>query len=354
MSHPFDTPLRLTRPTRLLTATALAAIALGACSTSDVTAPPTPAAGAITVDATTSWVYVSLADSAIVTPTPAAGQSSAWDVAFNGTNVMLNGGQAGPGGVTGFCVCQNSARNPSNAEWLALTPAGEKIDFDTLSRVPAGATFVSDQLTPAIAGFYRGSGAATAANPDSVYFVRYADSTGFAKVRVTNVTGASATSPGQVTIEYALANNGDAAFGATRTAQIDVAGGARNFDLNAGQVTTTGSNWELRFDGFTIRGNGGASGPGKAAAALIPSETFAAATPSSTVANAYRTDTYAGIFNTARFYKYNLLGDHRISPTFDVYLLRRGTRTYKFQIFSYYNATGVARHITFRYAQLSE
>ncbi|BAH39714.1 MAG TPA: hypothetical protein DGD08_13820 [Gemmatimonas aurantiaca] len=345
---------RAWRPIGRLLAVATTAVAVTACSTSDVTAPPAPSAGAFTVDATTQWVYVSLADSAVVTPTPSSGQSSAWDIAFNATNVMLNGGQAGPGGVMGFCVCQNASRNPTNAEWLAMTPAGEKADFDSLTRTPSGATFVTDQLTPAIGGFYRGSGTTATANPDSVYFVRYADSTGFAKVRVTALTTPSATTPGQVTIEYALAGNADAAFGTTRTAQIDVSTGAKNFDLNSGQVSTSATDWELRFDGYTVRVNGGASGPSKSAAAKITDATFAAATPASTVANAYRADVYAGIFNTARYYRYNLAGDNRISPSFDVYLIRRGTRTYKLQIINYYNSTGSSRYITFRYAQLAE
>lgn len=345
---------RVWRPIGRLLALAAAAATVAACSTSDVTSAPLPAGGAFTVDATTQWVYVSLADSAVVTPTPTSGQSSAWDIAFNATNVMLNGGQAGPGGVTGFCVCQNTARNPSNTEWLAMTPAGEKATFDSLTRTPSGATFVSDQLTPAVSGIYRGSGTTATASPDSVFFVRYADSTGFAKVHVTALTTPTAASPGTVTIEYTLAGNADAAFGATRTAQIDVASGAKNFDLNTGQVTTSATDWELRFDGYTVRVNGGASGPGKSAAAKITDFTFATATPASTVANAYRADVYAGIFNTARYYRYNLAGDNRISPTFDVYLIRRGTRTYKLQIINYYSATGSPRVVTFRYAQLSE
>lgn len=333
---------------------AAATLLLAACTTSDVIAPPAPTGGAFTVDASTRWVYVSLADSAVVTPTPSRGESSAWDIAFSGSSVMLNGGQAGPGGVTGYCLCQNSSANPTNATWLAMTPDGEKAEFDALSRTPATATFVSDKLTPAIGGLYSGTGASATANADSVYFVRYADSTGFAKVRVTGLASPTTTNPGRITLEYALAGNTDAAFGTVRTAQIDLATGAKNFDLNTGAVTSSGTDWELRFDGYSVRVNGGASGSGKAAAARIPDESFATATPNSTVANAYRRDVYAGVFSTAPFYKYNLAGDNRITPTFDVYLIRRGTRTWKVQILNYYSATGASRHISFRYAQLPE
>lgn len=324
-----------------------------ACASDDVAAPPPAVAGAFTVDATTRWVYVSLADSAVVTPTPSAPESGAWDIAFNATNVMLNGGQAGPGGVTGACLCQNTNVPRSNAEWLALNEAGEKIDFDTVSAVPAAAAFSSDVLTPALTGWFAGSGAAATASPDSVYFVRLADSTGIAKVHVTALQNASATNAGRITVEYALANNADAAFGATRTVTVDLTTGAKRLDLNTGTVGTTGTDWELAFDGFAVRVNGGASGPGKAAAAKITTATFATATPAATAVNAYRADVYAGVFNTFRFYKYNLGGDNRITPTFDVYFIRRGAATYKLQIVNYYNATGQARHITFRYQQIS-
>jgi hypothetical protein len=337
---------------RRAAAAGAAALAVTACATDDVTGPPAPVAGAFTVDASTRWVYVSLRDSAIVTPSPSAGESSAWDIAFNATNVTLNGGQAGPGGVTGFCVCQNSGANLTNAQWLALTADGERPDFDAITAVPAGAAFAADVLTPAFTGWFTGSGAGAVASPDSVYFVRLSDSSGVAKVRVTQLQGASATSAGRVTLEYALAGNGQAAFGASRTAALDLATGAKSLDLQTGQPTT-GVDWELRFDGFAARVNGGVSGPGNAAAAKITTATWATATPATTAANAFRTDVHAGVFNASRFYKYNIGGDNRITPTFDVYLIRRGSTVYKLQIVNYYSATGQARHIAFRYQQIA-
>jgi hypothetical protein len=337
----------------LLVLAAAASVAfLAACSTDDTVAPRTPASGTFTVDARTGFVYVSLADSATVSPTPSASESAAWDLALFATNATLNGGQAGPGGVTGYCVCQNTATNPTSAQWLAMTPASEAVDFDTLSRVPAGAMFTSDVLTPAFTGWYQGTGAGATARPDSVYFIRFSDSSGIAKVRVTQLANATATSAGRVTIEYATAANGATAFGAAQTATLDLGTGAKSFDFQAGQVTTSATDWDLRLEGFTARVNGGVSGPGKGAAAKITGVTYDAATPASTNANAFRIDAYAGVFGTSRFYKYNIGGDNRITPTFDVYLLKRGTTVYKLQITNYYNATGTARFITFRYAEL--
>ena len=330
----------------------LAATLLAACASDDVTAPPAATAGAFTVDASTDWVYVSLADSAIVTPTPSAVESAAWDIAFNATNVTLNGGEAGPGGVTGFCFCQNSSNDPTTAQWLAMSPDSEEGDVDAVTSGPAGATFTADVLTPAFSGWFTGSGAAAVASPGAVYFIRLADSSGVAKVRVTGLQGATASSAGRVTIEYAVASNGATAFGASRTVTLDLTTGAKSLDLETGQTTSGGSGWELRFDGFSARVNGGVSGSGKAAAARITTAAFGDATPASTAPNAFRTDVYAGVFNSSRFYQYNIGGDNRITPTFDVYLLRRGATVYKLQILNYYDATGRPRHITFRYERI--
>lgn len=333
----------------LALAGALAA-ALAGCSSDDVTAPPRPAAGVFTVDASTRWVYVSLADSAVVTPTPSAGESTAWDVAFNATNVMLNGGAAGPGGATGACVCQNATA--TDAQVLAMTAESERADYDAVTAVPAGATFVPEALTPAVSGWFTGSGAGAAADPSKVWLVRLADSVTVAKVHVAALQGATAASPGRVTLEYAVQPAGAAAFGATRTLDVDVATGAKSVDLDAGALTTNANDWDVRLDGFTLRVNGGVSGPGKGGA--TPAGPFAATTTATGIpGNAYRTDTFAGVFAVSRFYRYNIAGDNRISPTFDVYLLRRGAAVYKLQILNYYSATSQPRFVTFRYQRIA-
>jgi len=331
----------------------LASSLLLACNSSDVVAPRALDNGTFTVDARTGFVYISLADSAIVNPGPSASSSAAWDIALFATNVTLNGGQAGPAGVTGYCVCQNSNTAPSNDQWLAMTAEGEAVDFDTMSAAPSGATFVSDVLTPALSGWYSGSGAAATANQDALYFVRLSDSSGVAKVRVVALESPTATTAGSLTLEYAVASNGATAFGAVQTVTLDVSTAAKSLDLQTGQVTSDAAAWDLRFDGYEARVNGGISGSGKGGAAKVTTTTFAVAVPSTTAPNAFRIDSYAGVFGATPFYKYNLGGDNRITPTFDVYLLKRGSTVYKLQVTNYYSPTGQARFISFRYAQLA-
>lgn len=334
---------------RLVLAT-LAATLTFAAGCDDVTAPTGPIEGTFTVNAVSGWSYVNLSDSAIVTPTPSASASPAWDMAFFSTNVSLNGGQAGPGGVSGYCVCQNASA--TGTEVLAMTATSEKADFEAVTAVPTNATFTSDVLTPAVKDWFTATGAAATAAPSKTFLVRLADSLSYAKVRVTNIAGATATTPGQVTIEYAVQPSATAALGATKTLVVDVATGAKSVDLNTGTITT-GADWDLRFEAFAIRVNSGISGPGKAAAAVTSTD-FAATTTAKTADQAYQIDRFAGVFAANPYYRYNIAGDNRISPTFDVYLIKRGTSVYKVQILNYYNETGSPRYITFRYKRIAE
>lgn len=335
---------------RPLFTAALLALPLAACSTDDVIGLDNlPRQGSFTVDARNAWVYVSLADSAVVTPTPSASESAAWDIAFFSTNVTLNGGAAGPGGVTGACLCQNAAA--TNTELLAMTPTSELPDFENVTTVPAGVTFTSDVLTPAVTGWFTGTGAAAVADTTKNWLVRLADSTSYAVVRVKSIASPTATTAGTVTLEYRLQATTASALAATQTVVVNLATGAKRVDLNAGAVTTDAAAWDLQLEGFTIRVNGGISGSGKGAAA-VGTGAFTAATTAVTMANAYRQDVYAGIFGTNRYWRYNLAGDFRVTPSFDVYVIKRGTRTYKLQVINYYNESGAPRYITFRWARL--
>jgi hypothetical protein len=339
-------PIRSIRARRAPLAAALLLLSAAVACSEGVVDPPVLAEGEFTVDASTAWQYVSLSDSAVVRPTSPR-ESEGWDIAFFATNVTLNGGAAGPGGVTGACVCQNAGA--TNAQYLAMTPASELADFEAVTSVPAGLTFTADVLTPAMTAWYTGSTAAATAAPSRVFLVRLSDGTSYAKVHVTGIVPA-ATSFSSVTIEYAVQPTAAAAFGPTKS--ITIAAGSA-VDLNTDAASTSASAWDIRLEGITLLVNGGVSGPGSAAVADA-TDTFANTTTAVTQPQAYRTDRYAGIFGTTPWYRYNLAGDNRITPTFDVYLLKRGSAVYKLQIINYYSATGASRNITFRYQQIAD
>jgi hypothetical protein len=328
-----------------------AMLAITACSSDDVTAPLPPVEGTMTVDAATAWAYVDLDAGATVTPTPSAAESEAWDIAFNVTNVMLNGGEAGPGGVVGYCICQNAGA--TNEQVLAMTADSELADFEGVTDVPAGATWSEDVLTPAFSGWYTGSGASAVADPSRTFFVRLSGGSAYAKLHVTDLEAPTATTPGTITFEYAIQPTSVDAFGPTLTHVTTVSeNGTTLIDLDPQEGVPIGTGWDFKLEGWSISLNGGPSGPG--AVGVITS-----GTPYDEVTTAYiegvnyQTDRYTGVFGASRWYRYNLEGDNRISPTFEVYLLKRGDSVYKIQLLDYYGDTGDPRQITFRYERIA-
>ncbi len=329
-------------------------LSVAACGRDEATAPETPAAGTVTVDASRGWAFLSLQTGEIVTPADPL-RSTGWDIAFNGTSVRLNGGEGGAAGVTGFCLCQNSATNPAPAQIKALTAASELPDFEVVgaSSIPAAGAFTGDHLEPAIADWHTGSGAAATPSGDA-WLVRLRDSVAYAKLRIAGIQGPTAATPGRVTLEFATQASTTAPLGATRTLAVDVpASGAVRVDLVDGATTTSPTAWDLEFEGWTLRVNGGASGRGKVAVYEID-------TPFDQVTDAYagdpraysRTDAYAGIFAAEPWYYYDFT-DHTIWPVYDVYLVRRGDRVYKLQLTDYYGPAGEMRHVSLRYEQIA-
>jgi len=333
----------------LLLATLIAL--LPACASDELQAPPEPVEGTLTLNASTGWAYASLVDeSSVVVGDPTT--SPAWDIAFNATRVMLNGGAAGPGGTVGYCICENAAATDDQV--VAMTAATELADFESVAAtdVPAAGSFESEALIPAVNGWFTGEGAAAAASPGKAWLLRLGDGLSYAKLRVVSLAGPTASHAGQVNLEYAVQTAGDQPFGATQSVTLDAAAPV-SLDLNTGSSTPAEGTWDLRLEGFTLRLNSGVSGTGTAGAAET-ADAFEAITTASVDSRAYQIDGFAGVFNSHPWYRYNITGQNRIHPTFEVFLIRRGTAVYKVQVINYYSATDDPRHITFRYAKLAD
>jgi len=323
-----------------------------ACSDSTTEPPPPPVTAEITVDASASPAYVKLGDPASTVSVNDPTTSTAWDMALFATSVTVNGGAAGPGGVTAYCLCANSGATV--AELQAMTPANQLAAFEavTTANVPAAATFIADALNPAISGWVTGTGGAAAAAPSRAWIVRRTVSgVILAKFRVTAVSGATATSAGNVTVEYAIQPSSGASFGAVSTRTLDLSAGPVYLDVALGPVAST-SSWDLRLSGYEIRINGGVSGSGGVSAVLDQTTAFSLITSeyaSSAPAVAYRSDSYGGVFVSSPWYRYNITGtDNQIWPNFNVYLVKRDDAVYKVHITSYYGASGAPRQITIR------
>jgi heme-binding HmuY-like protein len=348
LNHYTPMLFRSVRPAALITL----ALSLSACGDDELSAPPT-FEGTLTVNASTGWGYASLADSMTVTPADPA-TSLDWDIAFNATRVMLNGGAAGPGGVSAYCICQNTAA--TDAQVVAMTPEGELADFEAVdaSDIPATGPFVTDSLLPAVRGWFDGTGAAATAVPGTTFLLRLDDDTSFAKVRVLSLTGPSTGDAGTVRIEYALQVNSAAPFGPPDTIDLS-AGTSTLLDLNAGATVTSGTAWDLKTDGWRILVNSGVSGGGKVG--VSPTTTpFADITTAALPAQAYSTDGFGGVFAGSPWYRYNIdpSAPNHIHPTFNVYLVKRGSEVYRVQLINYYGPAGETRRITFRFTRIAE
>ena len=334
-------------------ALSLLMLTLTACAETDPIEPAEQPA-TLTVDARISWALVALGETATQVAVADPSASTAWDVGFNATRVMLNGGVAGPGGVEGYCLCQNA--DATDADVQAMTPAGERVDFEavTLAHVPVDDdAWVSDALDAAISGWYVYDVTThqVSADPSKTWLVRGAGADPvYAKLRVTQI--ADATRAGaRVTLEYAVQPDSGAAMGPVQTVVLDGRTSPVHFDFATGAVSDA-SDWDIVLDGFDIRINGGTSGSG-GAGAVLTSDAFAEVTDASSVpARVYRGDAFGGVFTGHPWYRYNLDGNHTVFPTYDVYLIRRGDDIYKLQVIGYYSTTGDARWITFRYARL--
>lgn len=127
-----------------------------------------------------------------------------------------------------------------------------------------------------------------------------------------------------------------------------------------GPDTTSATAWDIGFNATTVVLNtaGGVKGyclcaNENATDAAVMAMTADAQLPAFTNVDASVIPAESSfsddVFTAHRWYRYNLTGtDHQIWPTFNVYLVKRGTTVYKIQITSYYGVTGTSRQITLR------
>ena len=329
-----------------------------ACSDSTTEPLPPPVTSEVTVDASVAPAYVKLGEPSTTVSVTDPSSSSEWDLAFFATGVTVNGGAAGPGGVTAYCLCANA--NASVSELQAMTPANQLAAFDavTSANIPASSAFIADELNPAISGWFTGTGASAVAVPTKSWIIRKTvnGSVILGKFRVTAITGATATNAGTVTVESAIQPSTGAAFSTTTTRTIVFGATPVYLNLATGPVAA-GGDWDLSFSGYEIRLNGGVSGTGGVSAVIDETTAFSQITSQYAAfapAVAYRSDSFGGVFVTSPWYRYNITGtDNQIWPNFNFYLIKDGDAVYKVQIISYYGPTGTSRQITLRTSRVS-
>jgi hypothetical protein len=129
------------------------------------------------------------------------------------------------------------------------------------------------------------------------------------------------------------------------------------------------ADWDLGFMTTAVALNGGDAGPGGAVAYCVCQNAAATDADLQTMTPATELGDFeavtaasipdatggwsADVFGEKKWYRYNLAGNHQIWPTYDVYLVKRGSEIYKIQLIGYYGPAGETRQITFRYVRLA-
>lgn len=132
----------------------------------------------------------------------------------------------------------------------------------------------------------------------------------------------------------------------------------------AGEVSpadpASSPDWDLAFQRFHVLSNGGVSGSGGTAIAIVPNQTLAALT--SAPADGYIEDQPDGddddsvaesAFSSGDgWYAYDT-ATNRLSPYPNVYVVRTGSgASYKLAISDYYDAAGTSGHPSFEWSEL--
>lgn len=345
------------RPTGAVgTALLLPLVLLAACE-SDSSGPNTgPATGTLQVNASSNsgYTYVRFeGDSLVVVANPGATE---WDLALRRYTVKLNGGVGGPKGVLGYNLANNAAAD--TATILSFTPSNTLAAFEAIGAgdVPADNQFAGEDLGPDFASWFRFDPTTNGliANPQASWKVQRPNSGGYALVRVIRMVATQATLD-SVEFEWRLENAG--VLGAAQTKVVGTGGGTIGLDFGTGnQVAATGCGWDVSADvNFIVTVNSGCQA---GSFPLDVTQTFAGTTAASDAPEygpflARISGPIPSSFSDPEApFLYDLAADQRLSPTFNTYLIKVGTDTWKLQLIDYYSPTGQSGYPTLRFQRI--
>lgn len=315
--------------------------------------------GTLTVDASSPVLstYVSLADGgSVVTPADPS-SSTEWDLAIRRFGVRLNGGVAGPGDVAGYGLGNNSAL--TDVQVTALTEADGDAAFAAVTEadIPAASAFEEDGLLPDPgASWFRFDPQAgnLVANPGAAWKVQESGG-GYAVFRVAELVMAG-QAPSSVTVEHRHQDAGGS-LGSISSTTLDLSGGPAYAALSDGSQHDVGTcDWDIGFTpqlSLEVNASCGAGTFPLDAAEDFTALTDAGDAPEyggflAALSGAFpaTVDDASGVF------WYNIEGNNRLWPTFNVFIVRTGSAFYKVQVTSYYDQTGQSGFPTIRFQQL--
>ncbi len=336
-------------------ATSLLLVACGESATTAVELPLTGLAlnevavvGPLNASALDTLVYFSFDNKALVPKT------ASWDIALRRFEVRVNGGVTGTGSVTGYGFGNN--KRATKDQVLAFTNQNTLASFDSVrdAQIPADSLFKADRLIPNANAFLNLGAGIPTANAAAYWKVRTSTG-GFALMRVTAIafTGRALTS-----VSFEARSQSGTTLGAPQAFTITTGSTPVSVSLASGSaVTPSGCNWDILVSPavYEISVNT-ACNVGTYPGAATPG--FATTTSASDAPQfaAYLSVLTGPVPNAIEDiggpFRYDLNGDQRLSPTFNTYLIRNGTKTYKLQVIGYYGTSGAGGFPTLRYARI--
>lgn len=373
----------------------LAAASISACSSS-TSEPPSAtetlsdsfSSMLINASSTDSYTYVNLITGEDLNLSDAQAESSDnWHIAFKRVGVKLNGGDSGPGSVSGALAAAQEdfydGDTPDANIFLNATAASEEehllatYDLGTLE-------FINDSNTPAIQASRETNGAVTdlgwynydydthavSLNDENWWIVRSNTGDSYAKFHATAFAYDRNTTL-DVTFTFEVQDEGETAFTDTATfnASVATSGGSDCFDFDTNSaVLCSSGDWDIKLEingyAWNLWTNGGVSGEGSGAAFGPLSTADANAytrgdqdPAGSTTAYSFITDISEGVFSNT-WYAYNLQGMHKLYPNYRTYLIDTApgveeSPKFTLQLTNYYDpTTDASGYITIRYAEL--
>ncbi len=306
-----------------------------------------------------SYAYFSLQNREIVALTDEeASASSDWDIAFSRINGKLNGGVSGPGGMVGVDLADIG--DPDSTDFEAVT---------TAPQVPSDA-WESDQENLAVSNWYvylpeQGH----ILLPTHDLYVMVTAQGDYAKFNVDTLYGGGMPPDmGTVEITYVFQPNGSTDLsGDPQTAVLDIGASTGYFSFAKGGLIdvadpSTSTAWDLEFQGYECRINGGNSGPGNASVYPMYLETNDFASVSTAPqGGGYFPDAIQSIFGApnipgSEWYNYDETV-HVIETRGHVYILKAADGTlWKLAITGYYRVVDeipISGWITVRFDALT-
>ena len=276
--------------------------------------------GPLNASSTDTLVYFSFAAGALVP------RSADWDLAFRRFEVRLNSaaiGGASSRNVLGVGLGNN--RDASDAEVLALTPATTRAQFDAVraEQIPADSLFVTDRLSENAQGMFT-FGGIPVANASNYWKVRLANGA-FALVRATRLKFSPTFAVDTLYLESRLQTG--STLGAVRTLAITPNRAVTAISLATNSVVSAnGCNWDFSFDPAANRlafavNTACSTGtyPGPASPVFGEATTASDAPQYGAFLSQLVGPIPNSVFDRSAPFRYNLAGNDRLHPSFNVY-----------------------------------